>query len=185
MNDCDDDWRAARDEFIAQWGALGGAWGINRTMAQIHALLLVSPRPLTTQDVMDELQISRGNANTNLRDLVGWGLVRSHVIKGDRKDYYEAEKDVWKMFCTVVRERKRREVEPALELLRRCAARTKNPKDPAAEDFHHTMNELAEFVALTDQIMEAIARSEKNRVLPSALKLLGSNSSSKARNPSP
>ena len=99
---------AARDEFIAQWGALGSAWGINRTMAQIHALLMISPQPLSTDDIMEDLQISRGNAHTNLRELTGWGLIRSVIRKGERKEYFEAEKDVWKIFCIVTRERKRR-----------------------------------------------------------------------------
>ena len=102
---------AARDEFIAQWGIMGSSWGINRTMAQIHALLMVSTTPLSTDEIMAELAISRGNAHMNLRDLVGWGLVRSVIRKGERKEFFEAEKDVWKIFCTVVRERKRREIE--------------------------------------------------------------------------
>src|SRR5207244_13655672 len=87
----------ARDQFVTQWGAIGSAWGINRTMAQIHALLIITPRALTTDEVMEELKVSRGNAHTNLRELVGWGLVRSVVRKGERKEYFEAEKDVWKM----------------------------------------------------------------------------------------
>src|SRR3954453_12164213 len=102
--------RAARDEFVSQWGAIGSAWGINRTMAQIHALLITTPNPLSTDEIMEDLKISRGNAHGNLRDLVSWGLVRSVVRKGERKEYFEAEKDVWKMFCTVMRERRRREL---------------------------------------------------------------------------
>ena len=105
----------ARDEFVAQWGAMGTAWGINRTMAQIHALLIVTPQPLTTDEVMAELHVSRGNAHSNLRELVGWGLVKSVFRKGERKELFEAEKDMWRMFCIVVRERKRREIEPALK----------------------------------------------------------------------
>jgi DNA-binding transcriptional regulator GbsR (MarR family) len=101
---------AARDEFVAQWGAMGSSWGINRTMAQIHALLIITTPPLSTDDIMEELKISRGNAHMNLRELVGWGLVRSVIRKGERKEYFEAEKDVWKMFCIIVRERKRREI---------------------------------------------------------------------------
>lgn len=92
--------------FITQWGAMGSWWGINRTMAQIHALLLITDRALSTDEIMDDLKISRGNPNMNLRDLAGWGLIRSVIRKGERKEYFEAEKDVWKMFCTIVRERK-------------------------------------------------------------------------------
>src|SRR3954463_12947336 len=119
---------AARDEFVTQWGAIGSAWGINRTMAQIHALLIITPRALSTDEVMDELKISRGNAHTNLRELVGWGLVRSVVRKGERKEYFEAEKEVWKMFCIVMRERRRRELLPALEVIQNCTERTRNLK---------------------------------------------------------
>ena len=90
-----------KQDFVGQWGALGSQWGVNRTMAMIHSLLLVSPEPLTTDEVMQKLEISRGNANTNLRELASWGLVRSVVLKGKRKDYYEAEKDVWRIFCIV------------------------------------------------------------------------------------
>src|SRR3954452_18999341 len=94
--------QAARDEFITQWGVMGSAWGINRTMAQIHALLITATTPLTTDEIMDDLKISRGNANMNLRELCGWGLIRSVIRKGERKEFFEAEKDVWKMFCTIV-----------------------------------------------------------------------------------
>ena len=106
--------RQARDEFVSQWGVIGSAWGVNRTMAQIHALLITAPSALSTDEVMAELKISRGNAHSNLRDLVSWGLVRSVVRKGERKEFFEAEKDVWKMFCTILRERRRRELRPAL-----------------------------------------------------------------------
>ena len=94
-----------REDFISQWGAMGGAWGINRTMAQIHALLLVTEEPLSTDDVMARLEISRGNAHGNLRELVSWGLVRSVMIRGERREYFEAEKDIWTIFCIIARER--------------------------------------------------------------------------------
>ena len=103
----------ARESFVHSWGALGSSWGVSRTMAMIHALLLVSDEALSTDEIMAELGVSRGNANTNLRELVGWGLIRKVVRKGERREYFEAEKDVWKIFCTVARERKRREIEPA------------------------------------------------------------------------
>src|SRR4051812_14548937 len=110
----------AREEFVSQWGAIGSSWGVNRTMAQIHALLMTVSRAMSTDEIMEELQISRGNANTNLRDLAGWGLIRTVLRKGERKEYFEAEKDVWKMFCIVTRERRRREIAPAMEVLLRC-----------------------------------------------------------------
>lgn len=161
----------ARDEFIAEWGAIGSAWGINRTMAQIHALLLISPA-LTTDEVMDELKISRGNANTNLRDLVGWGLVRSVVRKGERKEYFEAEKDVWKIFGTIVRERRRREISPALRALDGCAAKSGKLRGPDAVAFHTMISQLAEFVRLADSVSDRLASASQGSVMPWALRLL-------------
>ncbi len=161
-----------REEFLAHWAAMGTAWGINRTMAQIHALLMVANRPLSTDEVMADLQISRGNANTNLRDLVGWGLLRSVLRRGERKEFFEAEKDVWKMFCIIVRERRRREITPALTALDACAARTKHLRGSEAESFHQMMTRLAEFVRLTNNVMEKVERAEQSSVVPWALRLL-------------
>lgn len=161
-----------RDRFITQWGALGTQWGINRTMAMIHALLLVSPEPLATDTVMDRLQVSRGNANTNLRELTGWGLIRVVLYKGDRRDYYEAEKDPWKMFCIIARERKRRETEPALLLLRQCVADSENLPGTEARELHQRLADLSEFVALANTIMDKVASAERSKIVPRVLKLL-------------
>lgn len=162
-----------RDLFITQWGAIGTQWGINRTMAMIHALLLVSPEPLTTDEVMEHLSISRGNANTNLRDLTGWGLVRVIMRKGDRRDFYEAEKDVWRMFCIIARERKRRETEPALAILRQCAETSGGLSGPEAKELHARLTELGEFVALANSVMDKVASAERSFIVPKVLKLLG------------
>lgn len=162
----------AQEDFITQWGVLGSAWGVNRTMAQIHALLLISQEPLSTDDVMERLGISRGNANTNLRDLVGWSLIHSVLIRGERKEFFVAEKDVWKIFCTVVRERKRREVNPALNVLRDCEAQTENLDSPEAEAFHKQILALREFVEMADSAMDKIASSEQSKVLPAMLKII-------------
>ncbi len=162
----------ARDDFVTQWGAIGNAWGINRTMAQIHALLLVSPRSLSTDEIMAELKISRGNANTNLRELVGWGLVRGVIRKGERKEYFEAEKDVWRMFATLVRERKRREIDPAVEVLRRCRDQTRPMRGGEAEDFHRQISALLDFVEMASGVMDKVAGAERSKLMPLALKLL-------------
>lgn len=106
--------------FIRRWGEMGGYWGINRTMAELHALLYLAAEPLCTDDIMEDLQISRGNTSMNLRQLVNWGLVHRVHKKGDRKEYFLAETDVWEMFETIVRERRRREVEPIIETIDRC-----------------------------------------------------------------
>lgn len=162
----------ARDEFVAQWGGMGSSWGINRTMAQIHALLLTSTKPLSTDEIMAELHISRGNANTNLRDLVGWGLIRSVIRKGERKEYFEAEKDVWRIFCTIARERKRREVTPAMEVLRKCADDTKSLPSAEAREFHQRMTELLQFMQMGEKILERISASEQNKILKFASRFI-------------
>lgn len=163
---------SAREEFITQWGAMGSAWGVNRTLAQIHALLIISPEPLTTDQVMEELQISRGNAHTNLRELVDWGLLRSLYRKGERKELFQAEKDVWKMFCIITRERKKREIAPALETLKRCQTQTSNLNTPEAKAFHDQMTSLCEFVKMADNIMEKVSNGQESQMVPLGMKLL-------------
>ncbi len=162
----------ARDEFVTQWGAIGSAWGINRTMAQIHALLITAPQPLTTDEVMEELKISRGNAHGNLRELVSWGLVRSVVRKGERKEYFEAEKEVWKMFCTIINERRRREIKPAMEVLAECAQRAKGARGAEADAFNQQIRALGDFLSMADNVLAKVASSRESSVLPLALKFL-------------
>ena len=162
----------ARDEFVSQWGAIGSAWGINRTMAQIHALLITAPAPLSTDDVMTDLKISRGNAHSNLRDLVSWGLVRSVVRKGERKEFFEAEKDVWRMSCVVIRERRRRELRPALAVLKDCMERTKGLKGNEAIAFNKQLNALSDFLQLADRVITKLSQSEQNKMIPRALKFV-------------
>lgn len=107
----------AQDRFIAVWGKMGGAWGISRTMAEVHALLYIIGEPLNTDEIMERLQISRGNASMSLRALLDWGIVVRAHRRGDRKEYFQAEQDVWAMFRAIVRERLKREVDPLLASL--------------------------------------------------------------------
>lgn len=107
----------AREQLIRTWGQLSSQWGINRTMGQIHALLMMSPDAMTADQIIQELSISRGNVSMNLRSLIEWGLVQKIYITGDRKEYFEAEKDIWKMALQIARERKRRELEPVIQSL--------------------------------------------------------------------
>ena len=107
----------AKSQFIASWGAFGTHWGINRTMAQIHALLLVSAEPINQDDIMAQLNISRGNVNMNIRELIDWGLVDRILLPGERKEHFSAEKDIWKVAVQIVKERKKRELEPMAKLL--------------------------------------------------------------------
>jgi DNA-binding transcriptional regulator GbsR (MarR family) len=173
MNATTDALKQARDEFVAQWGAMGSQWGINRTMAQIHALLMTMPEPLDTDAVMEELEISRGNAHTNLKELVAWGLVRIVVRKGERREFFEAEKDVWKIFITVARERKRREIDPALAVLRKCAEDSAEIDTPEGRAFHEQMKQLEEFVAFASTMADRVAGMKHGFALQMAAKVFG------------
>lgn len=107
----------ARQQMVQTWGQLSTQWGINRTMGQIHALLMITPDPMTADQIIEQLSISRGNVSQNLRSLVEWGVVYKVYIPGDRKEYYTSEKDAWKMALQIARERKRRELDPVIQSL--------------------------------------------------------------------
>jgi len=162
----------ARDQFVTQWGTIGTAWGINRTMAQIHALLITTPNALSTDEIMAELKISRGNAHSNLRDLASWGLIRSVVRKGERKEFFEAEKNVWKMFCIIIRERRRRELRPAMGVLEECAERTRGMRGAEAAAFNRQIKSLSDFLDAADGVITKLSRSEQSAVIPWAMKFL-------------
>ena len=169
----DDRLEQAREEFIAQWGAMGTQWGINRTMAQIHALLMTAAVPMSTDEVMEALEISRGNAHANLKELVAWGLLRVVVRKGERREYFEAEKDVWRIFTVVARERKRREIDPALEVVRRCAEESRGIATPEGRAFHEQMRQLEEFVEFASRMADRVAMMKHGFAIQMAAKLLG------------
>ncbi len=161
-----------QDEFINQWGIIGTSWGINRTMAQIHGLLLVSQEPLTTDQVMESLTISRGNAHTNIKNLLGWGLVKKVIKKGVRKELFQAEKDPWKMFCTIAKERKRREMEPLLTVLEDCTHELKAIKSKEAKVLHGQLKEMTQFVGTGVSVMDKISKAEQNVLMKLIMKLL-------------
>ena len=163
---------AARQDFIDSWGSMGSSWGVSRSMAEVHGLLLVSRAPLSTDQVMEELDISRGNANTNLRELVSWGLVRSVRVRGERREFFDAEKDVWRITCTVIRERKRREIEPTLEMLQDCTRRTAPLRSADARAFHDQVSALADFARVASSIADRAVARQQSQVVPALLKLL-------------
>jgi DNA-binding transcriptional regulator GbsR (MarR family) len=111
-----------QQQFILHWGEMGTRWGINRTVAQIHALLFLSPKPLPAEEIAETLNVARSNVSTSIRELETWGIVRAVHVLGERREHYESMKDVWEMFRIIVEQRKRREVDPTLQLLRRCLA---------------------------------------------------------------
>ena len=159
----------AREHFVSQWGAIGSVWGISRTMAQVHALLLTSPEPLCTDDVMEKLEISRGNAHTNLKELLSWGLIRSTPVRGERREFFEAEKDIWTVVTIIVRERKRREIEPTIRILDECLSKVEGEKDAEAQEFATQMKDLHDFVSLATKTADAVVKLR----YPNALKLAG------------
>jgi DNA-binding transcriptional regulator GbsR (MarR family) len=163
----------ARDEYIAEWGALGSSWGISRTMSQIHALLMVSAVPRNTDEIMAELGISRGNAHGNLKELVAWGLVRPVALKGERKEHFEAEKDVWTVVQRIARGRKRKELEPVLATLERGLASTKGLKSAEAKAFRSQLAELQHFAKLADKLLDRLGRESSPGILKWVTRFLG------------
>ncbi len=111
-----------QQKFILHWGEMGTRWGINRTVAQIHALLFISPRPLPAEDIAGTLEVARSNVSTSLKELQGWGIVKLVHVMGDKRDHFESMKDVWEMFRVVLDERKKREIDPTQAMLRECIA---------------------------------------------------------------
>jgi DNA-binding transcriptional regulator GbsR (MarR family) len=145
--------------FVLHWGEMGARWGINRTVAQIHALLFLSARPLNAEEIAAALAVARSNVSTSLRELQGWGIVRVTHLLGDRRDHFESMKDVWEMFRIIVDERKKREVDPVLAMLRET---TVEAKRPGAADAY-TRERLADML----QFFEAMAAwTEQTRKLP-------------------
>ncbi len=118
-----------QQRFVLHWGEMGARWGINRTVAQIHALLYLSPRPMHAEEIAAILGVARSNVSNSLRELQGWGIVKLAHVLGDRRDHYESLKDVWQMFEIIVAERKRREIDPTLEMLRTCLDESKTKAD--------------------------------------------------------
>src|ERR1700741_4107198 len=131
-------------QYILHWGEMGTRWGINRTVAQIHALLYLSPKPLTAEEIAETLSVARSNVSTSVRELESWGLVRPVHVLGDRREHYESMKDVWEMFRVIVEQRKRREIDPTREMLRRSLEGL-DPKEPGAAFTRERIGAMAGF----------------------------------------
>src|SRR5215207_6667423 len=170
----------AQDLFIRRWGEMGATWGINRTQAEIHALCYITAQPVCTDDVMERLNISRGNASMSLRGLCDWGIVRRQHKRGERREYFVSLGDVWEMFSMIAAERKRREMDPVLETIRQCQSMLDEASLGKAaakrEDVQATRQRLAgmeEFMAVTNKIFQQFignARSGLSRVAKVLLK---------------
>jgi DNA-binding transcriptional regulator GbsR (MarR family) len=143
----------AKQQFIDTWGALGSEWGINKSVAQVHALLLSASNPMSTDEIMEKLIISRGNANMSIRQLVDYGIVYKKHIAGDRKEYFIAEKDVLKWAMKIAVMRKQKELDPVMDILRKNKKNTEKDKTQEGKEFHKTVKDIQ---VLTDQL-ETIA----------------------------
>ena len=124
---------SVQQKFILHWGEMGTRWGINRTVAQIHALLYISPQPLPAEEIADTLAVARSNVSNSLKELQGWGIVKRIHVLGDSRDHFESMKDVWEMFRVVLDERKKREIDPTLRILKECIVEAE--KDKATDEF--------------------------------------------------
>jgi len=162
----------AKQQFISSWGAFGTQWGINRTMAQIHALLLVSAHPITQDEIMSELSISRGNVNMNIRELVGWGLVDRVIISGERKEFFTAEKDIWKVATKIIKERKKRELDPMIKLLSQLEHIEGDKKDKEVQQFTEVVGNIKKLGLQADKTLDVMIKAEENWFTGSILKML-------------
>ncbi len=156
----------ALEQFVLYWGEMASSWGINKTMAQIHALLYAEAEPMDTDTVMEELKISRGNANMNLRKLQEWGLVHKVHREGERREFFTAEKDVWNMAARIIQERQRLEIKPIKENLKECLDLVKEGQtaNPSEKEFRERIGNFVSFLELFEDFTRAILPyvSQKN-----------------------
>ena len=162
----------AKAQFIQTWGSLATQWGINKTMAQIHALLLITPNPLSQDDLMEELSISRGNANMNIRELIDWGLVDRVIIPGERKEFFLAEKDIWKVSRQIVKERKKRELEPLNKVLEQLQEIEGDKRNAEVKAFTETIGNIRKFVNQTDKSLDTLIKADENWFWGSLIKMI-------------
>ncbi|MEC4004518.1 MarR family transcriptional regulator [Flavobacterium sp. SUN052] len=155
------EFREAKNKFVQTWGALGSQWGINKTMAQIHALLMVSHEAISMEDIMEELQISRGNASMNLRALMDWGIVYKEYKAGERREFFTAEKDLDELAVKISKERSKREIKPALKILKEVST---IEADGTKEERHFVdqTTKLYDFVLKADNMLEKVTEFKDN-----------------------
>lgn len=161
----------AKQQFINSWGAFGTNWGINRTMAQLHALLLISPDPLNQDDMMETLNISRGNVNMNVRELIGWGLAERVILPGERKEHFTAEKDIWKVVKQIVKERKKRELEPMLQLMEKLEQTEGDKRDKEVKAFMEIVEGIKKLGKQADKTLDTMIKAEENWFVSNLVKM--------------
>jgi|SRR5688572_2171177 DNA-binding transcriptional regulator GbsR (MarR family) len=151
----------AKEELIQAWGNLGYSWGLNKTMAQIHALLMIAPAPLSTEEIMQELNISRGNANMNIRALLDWQIIYRVSVAGERKEFFKAEKDIWTLARQVAKERRNRELGPILKVLRQVSDVQADGTEETKE-FKKVVKDLKNFGEKSDGMIDTFVKSEES-----------------------
>ncbi len=161
----------AKQQFILNWGVLGTQWGINRTMAQIHALLLVSIEPMSADEIMAELKISRGNTNMNVRELMDWGIVEKILKPGERKEFFTAEKDIWVVAMRIIKERKRREVEPVLVVLEQLKEVEGDKNDKDIKQFINMISDIQKFSNQASKGIDGMVKMDEHWFTGTLLKL--------------
>ena len=155
------EFKEAKNKFVQTWGALGSQWGINKTMAQIHALLMVSSEAVSMEDIMEELQISRGNASMNIRALMDWGIVYKEYKAGERREFFTAEKDLDELAVNISRERSKREIKPALKVLKEVSSISANTTSEE-KHFVDQTKKLYDFVLKADNVLDKITEYKDN-----------------------
>jgi len=162
----------SKQKFIDTWGALGSEWGINKSVAQVQALLLVSSDPISTDEIMELLTVSRGNANMSLRQLLDYGIIYKKVIAGDRKDYYVAEKDIWKWAVKIAMMRKQKEIEPVMSVLEELKNEAKKDKTDDGKEFYKMVNDIHSFTDQLSTLADKIFKSNRGELLIKLLKVV-------------
>jgi DNA-binding transcriptional regulator GbsR (MarR family) len=162
----------SKQKFIDTWGSLGSEWGINKSVAQVHALLLVSIEPISTDDIMQELTISRGNANMSIRQLMDYGIIYKKVIAGDRKEYFIAEKDIWKWAVKIAMVRKQKEIDPVMSVLEELKEESKKNKTAEGKEFYATVNDIHSFTDQLSTLSNKIFSSKRGELLLKLLKIV-------------
>lgn len=160
----------AKEKFVQAWGVFGSNWGINRTMAQVHALLLISENALSADDIMESLHVSRGNANMNVRALIDWGLVYKETKVGERREYFIAEKDMWIVIRQIIIHRKKKELEPAIQLLGEVQEVEGDSKE--TENFVNMIQDLELFSRKADALLDKLVEADAEWLIGTFIKMI-------------
>ena len=161
----------AKIKYIQTWGSLATSWGINKTMAQVHALLLATNKALSADEIMEALKISRGNVNLNVRALIDWGIVRKEFVAGERKEFFVADKDIWELFKQVTKERKKREIEPVLKVLEELQNDVSEDSEDA-EVFRKLMKDILSVTGMFNGLLEKAIKADEHWLLSNFTRLI-------------